>query len=55
MNPLERRILALRDLIHLDRATTKAIPYSEWTNEKKGPDVVQEIHSSIFLILEHIS
>lgn len=30
MNPLERRMLALERLLALDRATTKAIPYSEW-------------------------
>ncbi len=31
MNPLERRKKALEQLVSLDRPTTKAIPYSEWT------------------------
>ena len=31
MNPLERRMLALERLLELDRSTTKAIPYSEWS------------------------
>jgi predicted GIY-YIG superfamily endonuclease len=30
MNPLERRIKALKDLLALERSTSKAIPYSEW-------------------------
>jgi structure-specific endonuclease subunit SLX1 len=30
MNPLERRKLALQELLSLERPTTKAIPYSEW-------------------------
>lgn len=30
MNPLERRILALKQLLDLPSSTTKAIPYSEW-------------------------
>lgn len=30
MNPLERRICALKDLLALERPTTKAIAYSEW-------------------------
>jgi structure-specific endonuclease subunit SLX1 len=29
--PLERRMLALRDLLALDRPTSKAVPYIEWT------------------------
>jgi len=32
MFPLERRILALKKLISLDRSTSKAIPYAEWEN-----------------------
>ncbi len=31
INPLERRILALKQLLDLPSSTTKAIPYSEWT------------------------
>ena len=30
MDPLERRISALRTLIGLERSTSKAVPYSEW-------------------------
>ena len=32
MNPLTRRIEALKTLLSLERSTTKAIPYSEWTS-----------------------
>lgn len=30
MFPLERRLLALQELLSLDRPTTKAIPYDDW-------------------------
>ena len=30
IKPLERRLEALKQLLELDRPTTKAIPYSEW-------------------------
>ena len=30
MKPLDRRLDALKQLLELDRPTTKAIPYSEW-------------------------
>lgn len=30
-NPLERRKSALTTLLSLERSTTKAVPYSEWT------------------------
>jgi structure-specific endonuclease subunit SLX1 len=30
MNPLERRICALKDLLALERPTSKAIAYTEW-------------------------
>ena len=30
MNPLERRLNALKDLLALERPTSKAISYSEW-------------------------
>jgi len=32
MDPLERRLIALKDLLKLDRPTTKAKPYSEWSS-----------------------
>jgi structure-specific endonuclease subunit SLX1 len=31
MNPLSRRLRALKNLLALERPTTKAIPYSEWS------------------------
>jgi predicted GIY-YIG superfamily endonuclease len=40
MNPLERRICALKDLLALERPTTKAIAYSEW---EAPPEVHLEI------------
>lgn len=40
MNPLERRIKALKAILALDRVTTKAIPYSEWPSP---PEVHLEI------------
>lgn len=30
MFPLERRLLALQELLSLDRPTTKALPYTDW-------------------------
>jgi predicted GIY-YIG superfamily endonuclease len=30
MNPLERRMMALKDLLALQQSTSKAKPYSEW-------------------------
>lgn len=35
MNPLERRIIALKELIELPQSTSKAIPYSEWITPPK--------------------
>jgi structure-specific endonuclease subunit SLX1 len=35
INPLERRMNALRDLLALDRSTSKAIPYVEWSAPPK--------------------
>jgi structure-specific endonuclease subunit SLX1 len=32
MKPLERRILALKELLSLDKSTTKAMPFSEWNS-----------------------
>jgi hypothetical protein len=40
MNPLERRIKALKDLLSLERPTSKAKTYSEWPNT---PEVHFEI------------
>ena len=33
--PLERRLIALDELLNLDKSTTKAIPYSEWETPPK--------------------
>ena len=38
--PLERRKMALEQLLSLDKPTTKSIPYSEWTTP---PQVVWEM------------
>jgi structure-specific endonuclease subunit SLX1 len=32
MNPLERRMLALKQLLELPQSTSKAKPYTEWPN-----------------------
>ena len=42
MYPLERRIRGLKMLVELDRPTSKAIAYSEWTNNNKGPHIILE-------------
>lgn len=31
LNPLERRLNALKELLSLERSTSKAVPYKEWT------------------------
>jgi len=36
LKPLERRMLALQDLLNLSQSTTKAIPYADW---KTPPEV----------------
>ncbi len=42
MNPLERRMIALDELLHLDKPTTKAKLYSEWETK---PEIVMEIQN----------
>ena len=37
--PVERRLHALNGLLHLDRATSKAVPYAEWAER---PEIVWE-------------
>ena len=32
MDPLKRRLMALKTLVSLDRSTSKAVPYAEWAN-----------------------
>jgi len=39
MDPLERRLSALKTLLSLDRSTSKAVPYAEWPSP---PQVVVE-------------
>lgn len=39
MNPLHRRMIALKQLLSLDRSTTKAVPYIEWPTP---PNIVFE-------------
>ena len=51
MFPLERRIQALKQLLTLDRATSKAIPYAEWPTP---PEVVSEAKNSLFNILDKV-
>lgn len=47
--PLERRLMALKKLLELERPTSKALAYKDWP--KGMPEVVQEIDSGLFLIL----
>ena len=47
--PLERRLMALKKLLELERPTSKALAYKDWPNGM--PEVVQEIDSGLFLIL----
>jgi predicted GIY-YIG superfamily endonuclease len=39
MSPLHRRMLSLKQLLELDRSTSKAIPYNEWGTP---PNVILE-------------
>jgi structure-specific endonuclease subunit SLX1 len=32
MKPIEKRMIALKQLINLERSTSKAIPYTEWSS-----------------------
>jgi len=43
MKPLERRMLALQELLSLDRSTSKAVPYSEWS---EPPEFVVELEEA---------
>jgi structure-specific endonuclease subunit SLX1 len=44
MNPVERRLRALKDLLALERPTTKSIPYSEWP---VPPEIVLEAETVV--------
>jgi predicted GIY-YIG superfamily endonuclease len=43
MKPLERRMIALKQLLELERPTTKAKAYSEWETK---PEIIFEDNSS---------
>ena len=44
LNPVEKRLEALKMLLNLDKSTTKAIPYSSWPSP---PEIVWENHEMI--------
>ena len=51
-NPLERRIKALKELLSLEKSTTKAIPYKEWTTPPEvhlETEEVIKLYSNFFL------
>lgn len=51
MNPLERRMKALCDLLALDRATTKAVPYADWPSPPEvhlETDHTNKVYNSLF-------
>jgi predicted GIY-YIG superfamily endonuclease len=45
MRPLEKRVIALQELLSLERPTTKAVAYSEW---ETPPKVVVECEDNLF-------
>ena len=45
MDPLKRRLMALKTLVSLDRSTSKAVPYAEWANPLQ---IVVESEQPIF-------
>ena len=47
MRPLEKRVIALQELLSLERPTTKAVAYSEW---ETSPKVVVECEDNLFTI-----
>jgi len=51
MNPLEKRMSALKTLLELEQSTSKAIPYQEWTSPPEihfETEKSEEIYSSLF-------
>ena len=52
--PLERRLMALSQLLLLERPTSKAVPYSEW---KQPPQIVFEMENaeSCYTTLNQVS
>jgi predicted GIY-YIG superfamily endonuclease len=51
MLPLKRRLIALNQLLKLDRSTSKAIPYSDW---KTSPGIHIESDSALHIWSEII-
>ena len=49
MLPLERRVIALQELLALERPTSKAVAYTEW---ETPPKVVVECESDLFDIFK---
>jgi len=50
MNPLERRMKALKDLMNLERPTSKSVPYAEWSTMPEihfENNQVETIYSSL--------
>jgi len=45
MLPLERRMVALSQLLSLEKATTKAIPYAEWATPPEVHIEIDECHT----------
>lgn len=54
-NPLERRMRGLYDILHMERPTSKAIPYSAWpmdlSNNIQGPQIHWEQEDCISKII----
>jgi len=48
MNPLERRIQALKELLTLERPTSKAISYAEWPAPPQVHCETEEAHKYYF-------
>jgi predicted GIY-YIG superfamily endonuclease len=50
MDPLTKRMTALKELLNLERPTTKAKAYSEWSNLPEvvfGDDTAKEIYDNL--------
>jgi predicted GIY-YIG superfamily endonuclease len=50
MDPLAKRMIALKELLQLERPTTKAKPYSEWASSPEvvfGDNLAKEIYDKL--------
>jgi structure-specific endonuclease subunit SLX1 len=45
MNPLERRMRGLKQILGFERPTSKSLPYSEWPDNLK-PEIIWEMNES---------